>query len=71
MNTISESGGRGRLYEFKASLVNTASSRTARATQRNPVSKTKQTNKQKAKEAWEWWDMLLTPVLRRKRQWDL
>ena len=29
------------------------------------------TNNQKAKEAWEWWDMLLTPVLRRKRQWDL
>ena len=34
------------LCEFEASLVYRASSRTARATQRNPVSK-KQTNKQK------------------------
>jgi hypothetical protein len=33
------------LYEFKASLVYTASSRTARATQRNPVSKTNNKNK--------------------------
>jgi hypothetical protein len=42
-------GGRGRqISEFKASLVYRVSSRTARATQRNPVSKTKQnkTNKQ-------------------------
>jgi hypothetical protein len=40
-------GGRGRqIPEFKASLVYRVSSRTARATQRNPVSKTnKQTNK--------------------------
>jgi hypothetical protein len=42
-------GGRGRrISEFKASLVYRVSSRTARATQRNPVSKTnKQTNKPK------------------------
>jgi hypothetical protein len=42
-------GGRGRwISEFEASLVYKVSSRTARATQRNPVSKTnKQTNKQK------------------------
>jgi hypothetical protein len=40
-------GGRGRQFsEFKASLVYRVSSRTARATQRNPVSKNKQTNKQ-------------------------
>jgi hypothetical protein len=38
-------GGRGRwISEFKASLVYRVSSRTSRATQRNPVSK--QTNKQ-------------------------
>jgi hypothetical protein len=42
-------GGRGRwISEFKASLVYRVSSRTARATQRNPVSK-KQTNKQTKK----------------------
>jgi hypothetical protein len=38
-------GGRGRgrqIYEFEASLVYKVSSRAARATQRNPVSKTKQ-----------------------------
>jgi hypothetical protein len=39
-------GGRGRwISEFEASLVYKVSSRTARAIQRNPVSKTK-TNKQ-------------------------
>jgi hypothetical protein len=43
-------GGRGRrISEFEASLVYRGSSRTARAIQRNPVSKkqnkTKQTNK--------------------------
>jgi hypothetical protein len=37
-------GGKGRqISEFKASLVYRVSSRTARATQRNPVSKNKQT----------------------------
>jgi hypothetical protein len=41
-------GGRGRqISEFEASLIYRVSSRTARATQRNPVSKKKQTNKQK------------------------
>jgi hypothetical protein len=43
-------GGRGRrISEFKASLVYRVSSRTAMATQRNPVSKnkTKQTKKPK------------------------
>jgi hypothetical protein len=40
-------GGRGRqISEFQASLVYKVSSRTARATQRNPVSKRKKTNKQ-------------------------
>jgi hypothetical protein len=39
-------GGRGRwISEFKASLGYKVSSRTARATQRNPVSKNKQTKK--------------------------
>jgi hypothetical protein len=49
-------GGRGRgrhISEFQASLVYKVSSRTARATQRNPVLKKKQqqqkTNKQKPK----------------------
>jgi hypothetical protein len=40
-------GGRGRwISEFEASLVYRVSPRTARAIQRNPVSKNKQTNKQ-------------------------
>jgi hypothetical protein len=39
-------GGRGRrISEFKASLVYSLSSRTARATQRNPVSKNNNNNK--------------------------
>jgi hypothetical protein len=39
-------GGRGRqISEFEASLVYRVSSRTARATQRNPVSKNKKQNK--------------------------
>jgi hypothetical protein len=43
-------GGRGRwISEFEASLVYKVSSRTAKATQRNPVSK-KQTNKQTKKQ---------------------
>jgi hypothetical protein len=41
-------GGRGRwISEFKASLVYTVSSRTARARQRNPVSKNQNKNKNK------------------------
>jgi hypothetical protein len=40
-------GGRGRrISDFEASLVYKVNSRTARATQRNPVSKNKKTNKQ-------------------------
>jgi hypothetical protein len=44
-------GGRGRrISEFEASLVYKVSSRTARATQKNPVSKkTKNKKKQKQK----------------------
>jgi hypothetical protein len=44
-------GGRSRwISEFEASLVYRVSSRTARAIQRNPVSKNKQTNKQTKKQ---------------------
>jgi hypothetical protein len=40
-------GGRGRrISEFEANLVYRVSSRTARATQRNPVSKNKKTKQQ-------------------------
>jgi hypothetical protein len=43
-------GGRGRrISEFKASLVYKVSSRTARATQKNPVLKNKNKNKTKNK----------------------
>jgi hypothetical protein len=43
-------GGRGRrISEFKASLVYRVSSRTARATQRNPVSKNQINKKDKFK----------------------
>jgi hypothetical protein len=43
-------GGRGRwISEFEASLVYIVSSRTARATQRNPVSKKQKTNKKNQK----------------------
>jgi hypothetical protein len=54
-------GGRGRrISEFEASLVYKMSSRTARATQRNPVSEkqkqqtNKQTNKQRGWRVAEW-----------------
>jgi hypothetical protein len=44
-------GGRGRhISEFEASLAYKVSSRTARAIQRNPVSKNKQTKKKKKEE---------------------
>jgi hypothetical protein len=44
---LARCGGRGRwISEFKASLVYKVSSRTARATQRNPVSKNKTKTKQ-------------------------
>jgi hypothetical protein len=67
-------GGRGKqISEFKASLVYKVSSRTARATQRNPVSKNqkpkkkknkkqknkpKQTNKQKKPQKYGFWRSL-------------
>jgi hypothetical protein len=44
-------GGRGRwISEFKASLVYKVSSRTARAIQRNPVSKKKKKKRKKEKQ---------------------
>jgi hypothetical protein len=44
-------GGKGRwISEFEASLVYRVSSRTARATQKNPVSEIKQSNKAEHKE---------------------
>jgi hypothetical protein len=44
-------GGRGRrISEFEASLVYKVSSRTARAIQRNPVSKNQKKKKKKEKE---------------------
>jgi hypothetical protein len=43
-------GDRGRrIFEFKASLVYKVSSRTARAVQRNPVSKNQKKRKKKKK----------------------
>jgi hypothetical protein len=46
-------GGSGRqIFESEANLVYKMSSRTARATQRNPVLKNKQTNKQTNKNAY-------------------
>jgi ACT domain-containing protein len=43
-------GGRGRwISEFKANLIYNVSSRTARATQRNPVSKNQKKKKKKKK----------------------
>jgi hypothetical protein len=43
-------GGRGRqISEFEASLVYRVSSRTARATQRNPVSKNQKKKKKRKK----------------------
>jgi hypothetical protein len=54
MPLIPALGGRGRqISEFKASLVYRVSSRTARATQRNPVLKKQKTktNKQKTEKS--------------------
>jgi hypothetical protein len=48
--SIQHSGGRGRwIPEFEANQVYRVSSRTARATQRNPASKTKQKKQNKKK----------------------
>jgi hypothetical protein len=44
-------GGRGRwISEFEASLIYRVSSRTARATQRNPISKNQKRKEKKRKE---------------------
>jgi hypothetical protein len=44
-------GGRGRqISEFEASLVYKVSSRTARATQRNPISKEKEEDEEEEEE---------------------
>jgi hypothetical protein len=44
-------GGRGRpVSEFEASLVYRVSSRTARATQRNPVSKKRERERERERE---------------------
>jgi hypothetical protein len=71
-------GGRGRrISEFETSQVYKVSSKTARAIQRNPVSKkqktkqnkTKQTNKQKVDcGSMVWWYMSLILALRRQRR---
>jgi hypothetical protein len=46
-------GGRGRrISEFEASLVYEVSSKTARAIQRNPVSKNKNNNKKDSLKVW-------------------
>jgi hypothetical protein len=70
-------GGRGRrISEFEASLVYKVSSRTARAIQRNPVSKNKKIKKflkiNKKKRIfffWVWWHMLLILALRDRGNW--
>jgi hypothetical protein len=50
VNRILKNGGRGRrISEFEASQVYKVSSRTARAIQRNPVSKQNKQNKTKTK----------------------
>jgi hypothetical protein len=47
-------GGRGRrISEFKASLVYTVSSRTAKATQRNPVSKNQKNKTKQKRREWD------------------
>jgi hypothetical protein len=57
-------GSRGRwISEFEASLVYRVSSRTARATQRNPVSKNKtkqNNNNKKIKKKKKWWRIITT-----------
>jgi hypothetical protein len=73
-----EAGRGGRwISEFKASLVYKVSSRTARAIQRNPVSKqtnkqtnknkTKQKNKQKKRLWWNLHNVLLKPSVLQTR----
>ena len=59
------------LYEFKAILGYRVSSMTARATQRNLVSKTNQLNKKVAGKAGQSWCRPLIPALGRQRQTNL
>jgi hypothetical protein len=75
-------GSRGRwISEFEASLVYRVSSSTARATQRNPVSKKERKKKRKIKPnqnqandnktgrwSWVWCYMILTPAFMTWRQ---
>jgi hypothetical protein len=57
-------GGRGRqISEFEASLVYKVSSRTARATQRNPVSKKNKKQNKKIKHAVRHYGALIIPTL--------
>jgi hypothetical protein len=61
----------GRFLEFEGSLVYKVSSRTARATQRNPVSKSK---KKKKKKSWPPSQMVVAHAfdpLRRQREMDV
>jgi hypothetical protein len=62
-------GSRGRwISEFEARLVYRVSSRSTRATQRNPISK-KEKRKGKKKSG-QWWCMPLISALGRQRQVD-
>jgi hypothetical protein len=65
-------GDRGRwISEFEASLVYKVSSRTARAIQRNPVSRRKKKKKKKKKQvgkAMQWCHTPLSPALTRQMQ---
>jgi hypothetical protein len=61
-------GGRGRrISEFRASLVYRVSSRTARATQRNPVSKNQKKKKKKKKK--HVWAQKYLKQTKRKQFW--
>ena len=72
-NPSTREGGRGRrISEFEASLVYRVSSRTARAIQRNPVSKKQNQNKTKNKGKHIKWGLQcqrLSPLLSRWETW--
>jgi hypothetical protein len=62
-------GGKGRwISEFEASLVYSVSSRTARATQRNPV--LKKQNKTKTKQTWVRCNFLMRVWIRKGSKED-